>query len=161
MLAHVRTFGWLFNPLTVYYCWQRELEALDAIVLEVTNTPWHERCWYVFDARDGVNDACARKAMHVSPFLPTDLEYSVSWTKPSSDLGLRIDVVQGDERVFDAELFLRRVPLDRRHALTLLVRHPLAPTRVSAGIYSHALRLFAAGAPTFRHPSRRQRKVRS
>ena len=51
LLAQLRTFGWLFNPLAVYYCWTADGRALDAVVLEVTNTPWGERHWYVLDAR--------------------------------------------------------------------------------------------------------------
>ncbi len=85
VLAHLRTFGWLFNPLAVYYCWSPDGNGLDAVVLEVTNTPWGERHWYVFDARDGATSGTTAKAMHVSPFLPMDLEYRVTWTVPGSD----------------------------------------------------------------------------
>ena len=86
LLAHLRTIGWLFNPLAVYYCWDDDATNLDAIVLEVTNTPWHERHWYVFDARTSPGSACAPKSMYVSPFLPQDLDYRVSWTAPGPDL---------------------------------------------------------------------------
>ena len=86
LLAHLRTFGWLFNPLAVYYCWTAGGDALDAVVLEVTNTPWGERHWYVLDARDGETPTTVAKAMHVSPFLPMDVEYRITWTTPGDDL---------------------------------------------------------------------------
>ena len=98
---------------------------LDALVLEVTNTPWGERQWYVFDARHGRTTARTPKAMHVSPFLPMDVEYRVSWTAPGADLHLRIEVERAGKQLFFAALALRRVHLDRRHAVALLARYPL------------------------------------
>ena len=47
LLTQVRTWGWLFNPISVYYCFAPDGETVDAIVVEVTNTPWHERTTYV------------------------------------------------------------------------------------------------------------------
>lgn len=44
LLAHVRTAGWLFNPLTTYVCFASDGVTPEAVVFEVTNTPWHERC---------------------------------------------------------------------------------------------------------------------
>jgi DUF1365 family protein len=157
LLAHLRTFGWLANPLAVYYCWNRDGDGLEAIVLEVTNTPWGERQWYVFDARHGRTSATTPKAMHVSPFLPMDVEYRVTWTDPRAALRLRIQVTRGGSPVFEADLALRRSPLDRRNAIRVLARRPFMPFRVSAGIYQQALRLFIRRAPLYRHPRRPQR----
>ena len=118
LLAQLRTFGWLFNPLAVYYCWTPDGRALDAIVLEVTNTPWGERHWYVFDAQSNVTTTTTAKAMHVSPFLPMDVDYRITWTVPDDQLSLRIEVERDHTPVFDAELALRRTthqPQARRH----------------------------------------------
>ena len=55
-------------------------------MLEVTNTPWGERHWYVLDARGDTTTTTTAKAMHVSPFLPMDLDYEVSWReRPIAD----------------------------------------------------------------------------
>jgi DUF1365 family protein len=152
LLAHLRTFGWLFNPLAVYYLWSDRGDDLDAVVLEVSNTPWGERCWYVFDARDGITSAAAPKSMHVSPFLPMDISYRVTWTVPGTLLSLRIEVEHDGARIFDAHLALRRAALDRRNAIGMPVRHPLAPLRGSIGIYREALLLFRKRLPLYRHP---------
>ena len=80
--------------------------GLDAIVLEVTNTPWGERHWYVFDARGGAATARTAKAMHVSPFLPMDLDYRVTWTDPGAALWLRIEAERGGVKIFEADLAL-------------------------------------------------------
>ncbi len=157
LLAHLRTVGWLFNPLAVYYCWDDDATNLDAIVLEVTNTPWHERHWYVFDARTSPGSACAPKSMYVSPFLPKDLDYRVSWTAPGPDLALDIVVERDGAPVFAAGLAMRRRELTSRTALTLLVRYPMAPLRGSLAIYRKALKLWLDRAPLFRHPRRNTR----
>lgn len=159
LLAHLRTFGWLFNPLAVYYCWDESGTDLESIVLEVTNTPWNERHWYVFDARGGCGAALAPKAMYVSPFLPMELDYRVTWTTPGSNLRLDIVVERAGDPVFAAGLALRRSELTRRSALQLLVRYPLAPLRGSFEIYRKALKLWMDRAPLFRHTRRRNRTV--
>lgn len=43
MLGHPRTWGWLFNPITCYFCFDPEGTSVEWLVAEVTNTPWHER----------------------------------------------------------------------------------------------------------------------
>jgi DUF1365 family protein len=159
LLAHLRTFGWLFNPLTVYYCWRADGRALDALVLEVTNTPWGERHWYVIDARADTGAHVTSKAMHVSPFLPLDVDYEVSWTAPGDQLHLDIGVVRSGETMFTAGLALRRRALDRKNALAVLVRHPVQPLRVSLAIYRQAAALFLARMPVYRHPSRAAQEI--
>ena len=156
LLAHLRTFGWLFNPLAVFYCWQADGRALDAVVLEVTNTPWGERHHYVQDARQESVTASHTKALHVSPFLPMDMDYRITWTVPGDKLSLRIEAASCEAVVFEADLSLRRQALDRRSAATILVSYPLMPMRVSASIYRHALRLLRKGVPMHGHPSRRE-----
>ena len=158
LLAQLRTFGWLFNPLAVYYCWTPDGRALDAIVLEVTNTPWGQRHWYVLDARRNMTTTTTAKAMHVSPFLPMDVDYRITWTVPDAELNLRIEVERDHTPVFDAELALRRTTINRGRAVTVLARYPMLPLRVSAGIYAKAARLFARGVPVYRHPSRRRER---
>jgi DUF1365 family protein len=152
LLAHLRTFGWLFNPIVVYYCWSADGDGLDAIVLEVTNTPWGERHWYALDARDWNRSTTVAKAMHVSPFLPMDVDYRVTWTAPGDDLRLRIDVARAGKHIFDADLRLHRIPLDRRRAVTMPLRHLLMPLRVSIGIYREAAKLALRRARFFPHP---------
>jgi len=155
LLAHLRTFGWLHNPLAVYYCWSPSGTELEALVLEVTNTPWGERCWYVFDARNRTSGR-APKAMHVSPYLPMDFDYHVSWNVPGPTLCLRIEVERAGMSVFTAALHLQNKPLDRRSAIRIPVRYPLLPLRVSAGIYFHAFVLWLRRTPFYGHPTARE-----
>jgi uncharacterized protein len=166
MLTHLRTWGWVFNPLTVYWCSSApDVDADDVddrpdlIVLEVTNTPWNERQWYVVEAdRVEGRGTVFPKALHVSPFLGMDLDYRFSFTAPvataGSPLSVRLELLQAGRKVFDADLDLVRRPLTRRSAVLVLVRHPFQTLRVSAGIHLHALRLLLKRVPLVRHPDR-------
>jgi uncharacterized protein len=164
MLTQLRTWGWLFNPITIYWCSDGGDESpgvggasdrLDAVVLEVTNTPWHDRHWYVLDARStGLAAAPTRfgKELHVSPFLPMDLDYRLTIAGPADEISVRLEVLRDDRPVLDADLDLRRVELTPAHAVAALVRSPLSTFRVSATIRLQALRLWTKRVPVHRRP---------
>lgn len=50
LLTHLRYVGYCFNPISIYFCFARDGKTLEAVVAEVSNTPWHERHCYVLDA---------------------------------------------------------------------------------------------------------------
>jgi len=154
LLAHHRTWGWCFNPIALFYCYGTDGETLEAVVADVTNTPWGESHAYVLDARDGARHFERPKAMHVSPFLPMGLTYRFHLAAPGARLGLSIVVTRDDEVVFRAALSLVRRDISRRELTRALVRHPFLTQRVSIGIYLRALRLWASRAPFFAHPLR-------
>lgn len=154
LLAHLRTWGWLFNPISLYFCYDEEGEQVQALVAEVQNTPWHERCSYVVGPPGRYRFS---KAMHVSPFLPMDVDYELRYTAPAQRLAVRMDVIRARERLFTATLSLERRPLDRRQLTSLAWSKPALAHTVSAGIYRQAALLRAKGAPFFVHPARRGR----
>jgi DUF1365 family protein len=155
LLANLRTWGFCFNPLAVYWCADRD-GAPVAEVLQVTNTPWHERHLYVVDRR---HEAAARparfaKAMHVSPFLPMDCTYVLDDTVPGERVELRLTVEREGAPVFAAGLVAERRPLDASTVARALLRRPTQ--RVSLGIHLQALRLWRKGATFLPHPDRRR-----
>lgn len=147
-LGHVRTWGWLFNPLAVHFC-ANAAGDVDAAVLAVTNTPWKERHAYVLD---GPGHHEVDKAMHVSPFMGMDQRYRISYTPPGERLRVAIDVHEGEPRVFRAVLDLRRHDIDRAALARVVWRYPLLTMRVSAAIHHHALRLWRKGATYHPNP---------
>lgn len=151
LLANLRTWGWLFNPLSLYFCTEPDGTTVETLVAEVESTPWHERCTYVVGPPGRHRFA---KAMHVSPFLPMDVDYVLRYSAPSERLVVKLDVMRGDERLLGASLSLRRRALDRRALGRLLWAHPALTHRVSAGIYAQAARLLLRGAPFHTHPAR-------
>jgi len=149
MLAHVRTWGWLFNPITLYYCFDATGTRVEHAVADVTNTPWKDRHAYVLGT-PGRHDV--DKAMHVSPFFGMDQRYRITYDEPTEDLHVAISVHEADTAVFSAALRLRRHPISREALGRVLWRYPLLTMRVSAGIHTHALRLWSKGATVHRHP---------
>jgi DUF1365 family protein len=140
-----RSWGVAFNPVRFHY------RADGSLAAEVTNTPWGERRTYEFEGRAGR----AGKAMHVSPFLGMDHEYSIHASVPGRHLTVHIENRRDGERVFDATLSLeRRPPGDLRR---LRLRYPAQPLKVLALIYAHGALLALRGAPYHPHPRRSQR----
>lgn len=171
MLGHVRTWGWLFNPLTLYYCFDPSGQAVEWTVLEVSNTPWHERRSYVVGPPGEHHFA---KEMHVSPFLPTEGSYTLRYGAPGEHVAVSLEVDapappspygrtqhETEDAPSDrlpprlaASMVLQRRPLDRAGLARLLWAYPLMTARVSAGIYAQALRLAARRVPVHPHPGR-------
>ena len=151
LLTHLRTAGFVFNPVSFHYCFERSGE-LAAVVADVSNTPWNERHAYVFSAERGAVDARVRKQFHVSPFLPMGHEYRFSFEAPGATLRARIESFAGESRAFDAQLTLERRELGTASLARALVRFPLMPVQVFTAIYWHAFRLRRQGAPEYAHP---------
>jgi DUF1365 family protein len=154
MLANLRTWGWLFNPISLYFCADPVSPVggpglISHLVAEVENTPWHDRHAYVVGS-----PGCHRfpKGLHVSPFLPSGVDYRLRYTAPGSKLTVTLEVVQADRRLFAATLSLRRRSVSRASLGHLLWSHPAMTHRITAGIYLQAARLQLKGAPLFAHP---------
>lgn len=160
MLGHLRYAGFVFNPVTFYYCYDASGEALQHVVAEITNTPWGERHSYVLPV-----DQCQRhgramawefdKQFHVSPFMAMDRRYDWRVTAPSDDLLVHMKVRRGDACEFDASLALQRRPLSGPSLARVLWRYPLMTAQVVGAIHWQALRLWAKRTPVHDHPSKR------
>jgi uncharacterized protein len=163
VLGQVRTWGWLFNPLTMYFCFDATGQKVEWTVLEVTNTPWHERHCYVIGPPGAHR---VEKELHVSPFLPMSALYDIKYSAPGHHLSVRFEVlcairheersVAGAESMLSVSMHLRRQPLNRRTLERLLWRTPAMTTRVSAGIYARAVALALRRATFYSHPRRGQ-----
>ena len=130
-----------------------EAERLQALVAEVTNTPWGERHAYVIPAGAGpVLRGGMDKALHVSPFMEMDQRYEVSATDPAETLSVHISSHQDGERAFDATLALRRRELTARTLAEATIRHPASTLRTLVLIYGHALALWLRRVPLRPHP---------
>ena len=96
LLTQLRMLGFVFNPVSFYFCFDPAGERVEALVAEVTNTPWNERHAYVLRCPDGPIDLRAPKTFHVSPFLGMDLEYRFRFSEPRERLEVEIsDLARG------------------------------------------------------------------
>ncbi len=159
LLTQLRSFGHCFNPVSFYYCLSAGADRVQAILAEVTNTPWGERHAYVLaGSREGspLMVSSVDKAMHVSPFMAMDLSYTARATAPGQTLSVHMESSRAGTRVFDATLSLSRRELTPDSARRLTARYPAATVRVLALIYAQALRLKLAGAGVHPHPGERR-----
>lgn len=159
MLAHLRMFGYVFNPVTFYYCFDEADGRVETVVAEITNTPWGERHAYVLGAPTNAGTARVHrhrfaKAFHVSPFLPMGLGYDWRFGTPGETLSVHMEDLDGAATVFDATLSLKRVEITGASLARTLAAFPLMPLKVSAAIYWQALRLWLKRVPFHTHPSK-------
>lgn len=171
LLTHLRYFGYGFNPVSFYYCWDAADREVEAIVAEVHNIPWRERHCYVL--ADGAGEGAqagpagprwrqyrSAKAMHVSPFHPMALEYHWAFRTPGDRLAVRMALAghgdaAGSAPVFDASLALERRPITGTTLAGVLLRFPLMTAQVVAAIHWQALRLWLKRVPVHDHPGPR------
>ena len=155
LLTQVRCFGYVFNPVSFYYCFAPDGVTLDTVVAEITNTPWKERHAYVLRAEAGEVRESFDKAFHVSPFFDMAQRYRWLLTTPDEALVVTMVNQEGGKDVFSATLSLERRALTSARLWGIVLRQPLMAWRVHLGIYMHAYRLWRKRTPYFAHPATR------
>ena len=154
LLCYPRILGYVFNPLSVYFCYGRG-GALRALLYEVHNT-FGDRHVYLLRVAEGAAGAVhhrAKKALHVSPFIGMDAAYRFHTASPDERLQLGILLRDGGGALLYAALDGERRPLDDRTLALALVRYPLMTLKVIGAIHFQALRLWLKGARFRRRPA--------
>lgn len=151
ILCFPRLWGFVFNPLSIYFIGDGEVPA--AIVYEVKNT-FGEQHAYALAAggENGVVRQETGKTFHVSPFLAMGLRYRFRLRRPAETLAIAIDACDDGGPVLTARLSGRRRPFTDRALAVAVIGHPLMTLKVVAAIHWQALRLWLKGAPFFRKP---------
>jgi hypothetical protein len=151
VLCYPRLFGFVFNPLTVWFCHAGD-GALAAIVYEVHNT-FGERHAYVLPAHgdDGtIRHGCA-KDFYVSPFLSMDCDYAFRVEPPGKKVLIAIRESEHGNPVLNAAFGGERQTLSDRTLLLALFRHPLMTVKIVAAIHFEAVRLWLKRIPAHAH----------
>lgn len=152
VLCYPRIFGYVFNPLTVYFCEDADGQLI-ALLYEVCNT-FNERHTYIIPAETSaggaIRHACA-KAMYVSPFVPMDCTYEFDILPPQSKVKVAINERDQEGDLLFASFVGSRSDLTDRVLARAFITYPLMTMKVMAGIHWEALRLWLKGVPIFRH----------
>ena len=147
LLTLPRVFGYVFNPVSFFYCYDAA-GRIAVRIAEVNNT-FGDRHVYAGEARAWRD----KKAMHVSPFFSMAGSYGWDLPEPeASRVEARVELTREGRPLLQARLTLRPEPLSDRALARALVRYPFATLRVWVGIHFEALRLWRKGARVFTKP---------
>jgi hypothetical protein len=151
LLCLPRLMGYVFNPLSVYFC-HDAAGGLRAVVYEVKNTFGEQRCYTlpVEPAPGPARQECD-KTMYVSPFIAMAARYTIRVAPPGERLSLVIRESEPDGPVLVASHTATRRPLTDRELLRAVAGNPLLTFKVIAGIHLEAWRLWRKGVPWYRH----------
>lgn len=161
LLTHFRYFGYCFNPVSFYYCFDETGEKLETIVAEVSNTPWNEQHCYVLSEKENLGNRRNKrfrfnKEFHVSPFMQMDIDYDWRFLQPGDRLNVHMENRQSTSsagaRVFDATLEMKSQAINGINLARTLVRFPIMTANVILGIYYQALKLWLKKAKFYPHP---------
>jgi DUF1365 family protein len=138
MLTHARVLGYVFNPLTVYWC-HRADGTLACVVAEVHNT-YGQRHAYLLHTDDR-GRAQVPKEFYVSPYYPVDGRYRMSLPSPDARLALSVVLDRPDGLPFSASVRGRSVPATAR----ALTGAGLSTAAVAARIRWQGYKLYLRG----------------
>jgi uncharacterized protein len=162
LLTHFSYFGFRFNPVSFYYCYNEDGTTLEHIIAEVNNTPWGEQHCYLIPA-DGQNSKThirnkQDKVFHVSPFMPMNMQYGFSFNRPDEALNVHMENHMHGAKVFDATLTLSRRAITSSNLAYVLFRFPFLTMKIVMAIYYQALLLLVKRIPIFDHPGNKTPK---
>lgn len=146
LLCMPRILGFVFNPISVYYCYHRD-GVLMAIIYEVHNT-FGQRHSYLIPVEGPSGEALEQrclKAFYVSPFMDMNISYTFRIQKPAGRVALAIQGADKEGPVIIASLAGSRRELTDRALLSAFFVYPLLTITVVAGIHWEALKLWIRG----------------
>ncbi|MEY9179938.1 DUF1365 family protein [Bradyrhizobium sp. USDA 326] len=158
LLCYPRVLGYVFNPLSVYFCYGAAGD-LALMIYEVRNTfgEMHSYILPVQDARPGCTIRQSQaKEFYVSPFMEMETHYRFSISPPEQDVKVRILQASEQGAMFAAAFRGRRHPLTSPSLLATLFGLPFLTFKVIAAIHWEAMRLWLKGAPYVRRLKQRE-----
>ncbi|MFG3039759.1 MULTISPECIES: DUF1365 domain-containing protein [unclassified Streptomyces] len=150
MLAHARVLGYVFNPITLYWCHDRAGRPV-CVVAEVHNTYGGRHCYLLRPDERGRAEVA--KDFYVSPFLDVEGAYRMRLPLPGDRLDLTVQLRLPDgSRPLTATVHGEHRPAGPRTLLAAALRHPWSTLGVSIGIRRHGIRLLLKGLPVRPRP---------
>jgi uncharacterized protein len=151
LITNVRTFGYVFNPVSFYFCFNSGGHAVCAIP-EVGNT-FGEMKPYLLKKDDETENGFRKrvtKYFYVSPFIELDTEFDFNLLIPNEKLHITIDDYKDGNKIFLTSLIGKKKPLTDVQLLWYSVRFPLITLQVILLIHWQALKLYLKKLPYFK-----------
>lgn len=151
LLTNVATFGYNFNPVSFYFCFDSAGNPL-CVVPEVGNTFGELKPFFL--GKDNFNGerfaARMQKNFYVSPFIEHDVFFDFRLTPPDEKLNIEIDDYKENNKIFITRLTGKRKPITDRNLLFYSLKYPLVTLKVIGSIHWQALKLIIKKIPYFR-----------
>ena len=148
MLANARILGHSFDPLTVFWCVDKD-DYVTFVLAEVRNT-YHQRHLYILSP-DSSGKAMTQKRFHVSPFLDVSGHYEMRFTLTSGVVSTTVTLLRGESASFSANFRGQPIPATQRAIFQLFAR-PFMTQRISILIRIHGIWLWLGRLPVFQLP---------
>ena len=144
LLCYPRIFGYVFNPLSIFYCYENNL--LKAIFYEVKNT-FNEQHTYIFRVKDNnkIDQKCKKK-FYVSPFMDMDTYYNFKLLSPNEKLSISINQSDKEDVVLTAVQTGKRKEFTFKQLIINFFKYPLMTVKIISAIHFEALLLWKKGA---------------
>ena len=144
ILCYPRIFGYVFNPLSIIYCYENE--KLKSIFYEVKNT-FNEQHTYIFKIKDGeeIKQKCKKK-FYVSPFMDMETFYNFKLINPNQRLSVMIKQTDKEGTVLTATQTGDKKEFNFKQLLINFFRYPLMTLKIISSIHFEALLLWKKGA---------------
>ena len=144
ILCYPRIFGYVFNPLSIFYCYENE--KLKSIFYEVKNT-FNEQHTYIFKIKDGeeIKQKCKKK-FYVSPFMDLETFYNFKLINPNQRLSVMIKQTDAEGTVLTATQTGDKKEFNFKQLLINFFRYPLMTLKIISSIHFEALLLWKKGA---------------
>ena len=144
LLCYPRVFGYVFNPLSIFYCYENK--NLRAIMYEVKNT-FNEQHTYIFKVKSNneISQKCKKK-FYVSPFMDMETQYEFKLLNPDENLSVLIKQSDKDGIVLTAVQKGVKKEFNMKQLLVNFVLYPLMTLKIIGAIHYEALRLWKKGA---------------
>ncbi len=144
ILCYPRIFGYVFNPLSIFYCYEND--KLKSIFYEVKNT-FNEQHTYIFKIKDGeeIKQKCKKK-FYVSPFMDMETFYNFKLIDPNQRLSVMIKQTDAEGTVLTATQTGYKKEFNFKQLLINFFRYPLMTLKIISSIHFEALLLWKKGA---------------
>ncbi len=152
LLTLPRVFGYIFNPISIYYCFDEAGRAVCSVA-EVGNTFREMKLYLLENQEFGTNNTFHKivpKHFYVSPFSSLTLNFDFKFKVPGENLKIAIDDRDGDKTVLITTLAGKRTAMTNPALLGFTIKYPLLTLKVIFLIHFHALLLWLKGIPFYR-----------
>ena len=145
LLCYPRIFGYVFNPLSVFYIYNKNSELI-SILYEVKNT-FGDQHTYIFKTKKNENliQHICKKKFHVSPFIKMDCIYFFRLLKPGNRVSVIIDLQDQEGKILFASQDGEKSELNNKNLIRSYIKHPLMSFKIIVAIHFEAFKLWSKG----------------